>query len=189
MKDFLQVDAPIDEMNLRPGLYVYHGRESSDGSLVFPEQGDSCAEDTVEPVVTVFDLRFYAPKFQERLDARVADWVEADLKSFLNLSSDWKDRIVYFGRNNSQTGFFLVSRGKLTQYSSIRQGPCQSVLESIRKMLKDANKHILRLGNKCSSDDDKAVSTVAADGLIYYLSVLDSDSSLLGYNQFEYYQR
>ena len=91
----------IDHLKLLPGVYV--SRKDRVG----------------DQVITTFDIRMTRPNYEPVMNTAEVHTIEHLAATWLRNNEEWKDRVLYFGPMGCRTGFYFITRDKISKTRAI----------------------------------------------------------------------
>ena len=91
----------IDHLKLLPGVYV--SRKDRVG----------------DQVITTFDIRMTRPNYEPVMNTAEVHTIEHLAATWLRNNDEWKDRVLYFGPMGCRTGFYFITRDKISKARAI----------------------------------------------------------------------
>ena len=91
----------VNHLDLLPGLYV--------------SRRDRIGSETV----TTFDMRVTRPNTEPVIETAALHAIEHLSATFLRNDPDWKDKTIYFGPMGCRTGFYFITRDKISKTRAI----------------------------------------------------------------------
>ena len=150
----------IDHIKLKPGIYV--SRKD--------HVGDS--------IITTFDLRMTSPNDEPVMNTAEVHTIEHLGATFLRNHEQWKDKTVYFGPMGCRTGFYFITRDKISKARAIElvQETCEFIKNfegeipgSSRIECGNYLDHSLPKAKKYAEDLSKTLVGWTEDKMVYQL--------------------